>query len=144
MSVLDANGLGSSVEELKGAQKVRFAKVYSISNRLKGGCQGLTVSQSNFAAELLFIATLCFAKLSIILFLNLITRQRSHRLLGNALGAFIIVWSAIEFIAVGFTCEVPATWNFFDSKCYDRVGYQTLLENRFTDMCRQLFGTFLV
>lgn len=92
-------------------------------SRLNGGCQELTVLQSAFAAELLFIATLCFAKLSIILFLNLITRQRLHRLLGYSLGAFITVGSATELIAVAFTCETPATWDIFGSKCYNKVGY---------------------
>ncbi|KAL8898487.1 MAG: hypothetical protein Q9207_006670 [Kuettlingeria erythrocarpa] len=102
--VLDANGLGSALRGIDVEQRTRFAK-------------------SAFAANLLFIATLCFAKLSIILFLNLITRQPRHRLLGNSLGAFIILWSIVEFVAAAFTCKTPATWDIFGSRCFDRVTF---------------------
>jgi hypothetical protein len=77
-------------------------------------------AQSAFAANLLSIGTLCFAKLSIVLLFNHITRQRTHRLLSHGCAGFIVIWSAASILGASFLCEAPATWDLFE-KCYHPV-----------------------
>ncbi|MCJ1233180.1 hypothetical protein MMC14_001135 [Varicellaria rhodocarpa] len=104
VSVQDANGLGMHIGDLTDRQKELFAK-------------------SSYAADLLFIATLCFAKLSMIALFHLITRRKKCRLLSTSLGVFTTIWATISLITAAFACHVPFTWNIFGPHCYNKVHY---------------------
>ena len=81
----------------------------------------LTSLRASYAADLLFIVTLGFAKLSMtVLFRNLTEQGRSQRL-HRAAAMFIGVWMLVSFLAQVFSCSTPNVWDFLPEHCYNRV-----------------------
>ena len=70
---------------------------------------------------LLYIGTLCFAKLSNIILLHFISPENRHRKVGLALGVFIAFWSFLSLFVAVFQCRPPDVWKSVDGHCYNRV-----------------------
>lgn len=88
----------------------------------------LTLSHANilmkgyYASNFLYIASLCFAKLSLIIYLYNIVVQRVQRRVVLGIGIFIAVWSLGSLIAVAFQCGLPKPWEMMTLHCYNSVG----------------------
>ncbi len=92
--------------------------------------------QSGYAADLSYVANLCFSKLSVLFLLCSITPVARQRSLTLAVAAITVLWSlASEFVAA-FQCRLPSPWRFMGNKCIDRVRstlpYQPPSELEFT------------
>ena len=70
---------------------------------------------------ILYIATLCTAKSSIVVLLRSLTPSQQHKRLGLGLGTFIAVWGITSIFATAFQCAGPRFWYFLGNKCFDRV-----------------------
>lgn len=87
----------------------------------------LTVKRANalmkgyYASDFLYIASLCFAKLSLVTFFYSIVVQRAQRRAVQVLGIFIIVWTSASLITVGFQCGLPRPWEMMTLHCYNSV-----------------------
>lgn len=99
-----ANGLGKPKSALNEAQIQIFSK-------------------SGYAVGFLHLATLCFAKLSIIVLLRLLSPSKLHQRLGMWIGIFIATWGAVSEIASAFQCGLPDAWNSFGNTCYSRTSF---------------------
>ena len=65
--------------------------------------------QSQYAAQLLLIAGLCCAKLSIAAFTQNLTPKVFDRRMVTALELVILVGSSISFLTVAFQCHISRT-----------------------------------
>lgn len=77
--------------------------------------------QFDYASNLLFILNLCFAKLSVLQLLRLVTPVKLHLRLVLGAGAFVILWSIASELASAFQCKTPNTWKVIGNQCFDRV-----------------------
>jgi len=77
--------------------------------------------KSLYALLLLYIPTLCFAKLSIIALLVSITPDQTHYFIAYAIATTITLGSiAIEF-AAAFQCHLPRPWIVLGNQCFERA-----------------------
>jgi hypothetical protein len=75
-----------------------------------------------YASEFLYISSLCFSKLSLlVIFYTVVAVQRTNRLLVSAFGAFIVVWSLVSLLVVAFQCEFPRPWELMTLRCFNTV-----------------------
>lgn len=79
------------------------------------------ITQAEYAAGILFIAGLCFVKLSIVVFMIELTPILIFKRASYFLGILIIVWTVCSIFAVSFQCHLPRTWDFIHNSCFDRV-----------------------
>jgi hypothetical protein len=79
--------------------------------------------KAEYANKLLYIATLTFAKLSIISLLMILTASDLHRNLGISLTSIIALWGVISQLVAAFQCGSFESWRFIDPKhhCLDLV-----------------------
>jgi hypothetical protein len=79
-----------------------------------------------YAFDLLYVATLCFAKLSVlVLFYYVVVQQAqqqwAQRQLVLGFAIFISLWTVTSLLAVGFQCKLPKPWEIFTLNCFNRV-----------------------
>lgn len=81
--------------------------------------------QSEYANRLLYLATLTFAKLSIISLLMILTASDLHRRLGITITTFIVVWGVVGEFVAAFQCGAKEPWRFMGetSTCVGMVSY---------------------
>lgn len=80
-----------------------------------------TLMKAYYASDFLYISSLCFAKLSLIVYFGNIFFQRTHRRVVSAMGVLVGVWSAVSLGAVAFQCQLPKPWEVMTLRCYNRV-----------------------
>lgn len=87
-------------------------------------CSSLTSTKAEYANKLLYIATLVFAKLSIISLLMILTASDLHRNFGIGLTGIIAVWGFVSELVAAFQCGSMDPWRFIDAahRCLDLVG----------------------
>jgi hypothetical protein len=92
----------------------------------------LTIGRANdlmkgyYISDILYIISLCFAKLSLVAYFYGIVVQRAQRRIVLGLGLFICVWTTCSLAAVAFRCELPRPWEIFTLKCYNIVSEDSL------------------
>ncbi|KAF2188668.1 hypothetical protein K469DRAFT_565441 [Zopfia rhizophila CBS 207.26] len=129
VSIQTANGLGRHIDSLVESQIVAYKK-------------------SEYANKLLYIATLAFAKLSIISLLMILTASDLHRRVGIALAAFIAVWGFVSEFAAAFQCGTKRPWDSFgqESSCFDIPAFWrvTGVINMLTDIALIMFPVHVI
>lgn len=83
--------------------------------------------QYTYAASILFIVSMFFAKLSVILFLMAITPSKPIHRCCHVLSAIIAGWTVCGVFALAFQCQLPSPWMTDDNQCIDRYGLQLFL-----------------
>jgi hypothetical protein len=79
------------------------------------------IMKAYYASELLYISSLCFSKLSIlVLFYNVVV-LRTHRMFVMSFGVCIFVWSLASLAAVAFQCSFPRPWEMMTLRCFNTV-----------------------
>ncbi|GJP90373.1 hypothetical protein AnigIFM59636_002678 [Aspergillus niger] len=77
-----------------------------------------------YAAEMLYVASLTFSKLSSLAFMTFLM-QRTRKA-EWVLIAIISAWAVAAEFAVAFQCDLPQPWRWNQKRCFDRVRYYTL------------------
>jgi hypothetical protein len=79
--------------------------------------------QAEYANKLLFIATLAFAKLSIISLLMILTESDLHRRLATAQTVVIALWGIVSEFVAAFQCGIKEPLRFIgpESHCLNLV-----------------------
>ncbi|TVY16638.1 hypothetical protein LARI1_G003867, partial [Lachnellula arida] len=95
------NGLGQHIDTLLTQQIVSFQKVA-------------------YASNILWLASQCFSKLSVIFFIREISPVTFNA--NTTLGIIIstVTWCAISIIVLVFQCRVPQVWDFLGNTCINR------------------------
>ncbi|KAL2037448.1 hypothetical protein N7G274_009728 [Stereocaulon virgatum] len=76
--------------------------------------------KAQYAGQLLYILSLCFAKLSVPASLLTISPVKTHRQAIFILGTFVIAWTIISEFLLAFKCGIPQPWNYMTRACLDR------------------------
>ena len=75
-----------------------------------------------YASELLYISSLCFSKLSIVVLFYNIVVLRTHRMFALSFGVCIFMWSLASLAAVALQCNLPRPWEMMTLRCFNTVG----------------------
>ncbi|KAI1778519.1 hypothetical protein F4818DRAFT_438679 [Hypoxylon cercidicola] len=101
ISIGVANGLGRHLDTLSSDGIVAFQKSY-------------------YAANVLFVASQAFSKLSIIFFVRHISPIAFHRTLAWILTGATLVWAFSSILMLLFQCDTPRVWDAIANKCNDQ------------------------
>jgi hypothetical protein len=75
-----------------------------------------------YASEILYVAAIGFAKLSIlVLFYNVVVMQRIIRRIVMAFGILVAAWTIASVVAIAFQCELPRPWEIVSLQCSNAV-----------------------
>lgn len=129
VSIQIANGLGRDIASLMDVQLVAYQK-------------------SEYANKLLYIATLAFAKLSIISLLMILTASPMHRQMGVGLTGFIAIWGIVSELVAAFQCGPIEPWRFLgpENRCIDMITFWRGMAviNILTDLALVLFPVHVI
>ncbi len=79
------------------------------------------LSKAQYAATFLFIASVCFAKLSLVSFLRNLTPLPLDRKWGLIIGSLVVLWAITAALAFAFQCHLPQPWDYVNQACFNRV-----------------------
>ncbi|KAM3071210.1 hypothetical protein ACMFMG_008802 [Clarireedia jacksonii] len=82
-----------------------------------------TMLKAEYASSSLFIASLCFAKMSTVVFFHSLTPISSERRVSQSLGLIILLWTVSSIVATLFQCHVPTVWDTIHGICFNRVAF---------------------
>ena len=74
-----------------------------------------------YAGNILYTASLFFAKCSILISVRAITPVRRHRYAIDALSSLVAVWFISSEFALAFECDTPRPWDIVKSGCHNKV-----------------------
>ncbi|KAL9118548.1 MAG: hypothetical protein Q9187_004904 [Circinaria calcarea] len=102
--------------------------------------------QTGYAASLLYIATLCFSKISVALLLQTITPVQLHKQMTLAVGAVTVLWTVIAMFGLAFQCHLPYPWRFIDNACFNQTVFWNFVQafNMLIDVALVLLPLFIV
>lgn len=83
-----------------------------------------------YASQILYILSVCLAKLSIVAFFFQSTIGRAPRMLCGILGGVIISWGISTSFAIAFQCHLPQPWKVLNNACIDNVSIHHIPEVR--------------
>ena len=70
---------------------------------------------------MLFITSVCFAKLSLVAFLRNLTPLALNRTSGLIIGLVVILWAVTGTVTAAFQCDLPSPWDYVNQSCFNRV-----------------------
>lgn len=79
------------------------------------------VMKSQYAADMLSIASLASSKISYVMFVRSITVVALDRKIAFVFIVLLSIWGFVSVITVAFQCQPLPTWDYLAGKCYDRV-----------------------
>ena len=74
-----------------------------------------------YAADILVIASLFFAKVSITTFIKSLKPVPLYRQFCFGLEVVMILWALTAELVTAFRCRLPSPWNFLNGSCVSRV-----------------------
>ena len=77
--------------------------------------------QFGYASSLLYIISLYFSKLAVLVLIKAITPVKRDKRVVHILAAAISVWAIVALFATSFQCSLPETWNYVGGDCFNRV-----------------------
>ncbi|KAH3915379.1 hypothetical protein HBI56_165670 [Parastagonospora nodorum] len=129
VSIQTANGLGRNIAVLTDSQIIAYQK-------------------AEYANKLLYIATLVFAKLSIISLLMILTASDLHKNFGIGLTGFIVLWGFVSELVAAFLCGSIDPWRFIgpEHRCLNLPSFWLSMGvfNILTDLALILFPLHVV
>ncbi|KAI9695990.1 MAG: hypothetical protein M1820_008331 [Bogoriella megaspora] len=75
---------------------------------------------AQYAAQLLYVASLLFSRLAVLGLLDFILAHQKDKWKIHALGIFIVAWSAVAELVFAFECRLPHPWKYIDGHCFSR------------------------
>lgn len=98
-----------------------------------------------YASALLYVALLCFSKLSIVVLFYNVVVLRTHRIFVLSFGICIFMWSLASLAATAFQCNLPRPWEMMRLRCFNMVGTHELRQiATFTDLYSESSGSCIV
>lgn len=92
-------------------------------NCREGSSTHILREQSQYAAMLLYVASVCFSKLSLASFVGYLSPFSQDRLVAIGNHAAVGVWAVIGIFASAFQCH-PRPWSYLHDACFNRVCMQ--------------------
>ncbi|PYH89695.1 hypothetical protein BO71DRAFT_444393 [Aspergillus ellipticus CBS 707.79] len=82
--------------------------------------------KSNYAADMLYISSITFAKLSALAFMAFLL-QRTRNIEWGIIG-ITVIWAISAELAVAFQCNLPQPWDWIGGRCFDRKTWWNYFE----------------
>ena len=102
LSIATANGYGRHMKELADSQ---------LNSMMK----------SQYAANILFMISVCLSKLAMITFVRGLSVAALDRRFALGLEIFVAIWAVVGVFGMAFTCHVPHTWDYLNQQCFNTV-----------------------
>ncbi|RAH47969.1 uncharacterized protein BO95DRAFT_385144 [Aspergillus brunneoviolaceus CBS 621.78] len=117
---------------------------YGQEQRASSQHQQAVALKSIYAAELLYIPCITFAKLSSLAFMTFLM-QRTRKVEWGLI-AFITTWAMTCEVAVAFQCGLPQPWNWLTQTCFNRAAwwYYFGITNILTECALMVFPILVV
>ncbi|KAF2734353.1 hypothetical protein EJ04DRAFT_552763 [Polyplosphaeria fusca] len=111
-------GVGQSATILAPQSRI-FAKDRSIitANELVAGLQ------AQYAGDLLFVFSACFAKLSVCASFLALSVDETHRAVTYGIACIVLMWSLSSVFGLGFQCGTHGTWHQGEHKCINQLAF---------------------
>ncbi|TGO46529.1 hypothetical protein BOTNAR_0581g00040 [Botryotinia narcissicola] len=121
-----ANGFGKFVETLTDEQVEMILK-------------------AEYSANILYIASLFFAKMSIVMFIYDFTPIAAESIATKVLGIVISLWAITSILAVAFQCRSSKVWDSISGECFNQTAFwnYSAIVNIVTDASLILLITFI-
>ncbi|CAF9922660.1 MAG: hypothetical protein ALECFALPRED_002138 [Alectoria fallacina] len=102
--------------------------------------------KSEYAAGLLYILSLLFAKLAVLALVKTITPNRWDHRASYSLAALVFLWATTGEFAAAFMCHVPNAWDWPNGQCNDRHAFWNYLEitNILTDTALMVLSLIMI
>lgn len=114
------NGLGRNQDTLSNEELERYQKVNPPG--VKDILKRLTPRQYAYASQLVYVPTLCFAKLSTLFYLRALTPDSNYAILNRVTEICAILWALSAEASIVFQCDLPRPWAVLSiKKCFDIV-----------------------
>ncbi|RDL36097.1 Uncharacterized protein BP5553_06709 [Venustampulla echinocandica] len=98
------NGIGRHIETLSTKETLVFQKAF-------------------YAANLLWLASQCFSKLSVVMFIRAISPGTFNERATLAGIGITALWGFTSIITVAFQCHLPNSWETIQNTCFDRKAF---------------------
>ncbi|KAJ5529125.1 hypothetical protein N7527_002518 [Penicillium freii] len=85
------------------------------------------IIKAEYSATTLFIASICFSKLSLLVFIRNLTPASLDRRFALVLGIFIGLWTIVGIFTAIFQCNAPRIWDYLHGQCFDRSAWWNFL-----------------
>ncbi|KAJ5690309.1 hypothetical protein N7462_004701 [Penicillium macrosclerotiorum] len=83
--------------------------------------------KSQYAANILFISSMCCSKLALMMFIRNLTPASLDRRFALGLGIFIILWTITGIFSAAFQCQIPRSWDYMHGKCFNLPAWWNFL-----------------
>jgi hypothetical protein len=120
-------GIGKHVDSLSSRALDQAGTVSSLF--IETEVLELTMLQSIYAADILFIVAICLAKISSSELVARLTRKREHLVACRIASATIAVWGIGSLLSIGVGCHPKHPWSMVD-RCSNLVGLPALVLGR--------------
>ncbi|KAJ5714106.1 uncharacterized protein N7483_011287 [Penicillium malachiteum] len=85
-----------------------------------------TVMKYLYSSTMLYIASLCFSMLSLVIFIRSLTPSSKDHLFALLIEIVTGIWAVVSIFGYAFQCSVPNTWDFWNGKCFNIVSHLSL------------------
>ncbi len=118
ISLAASNGLGKRLNSLDPLQLSSLLKVSrdAFVDRLQADWP-----KAQYAATFLFLASVCFAKLSLVAYLRNLTPLALYRKVSLLIGLVVALWATTAILSAAFQCRLPRPWDYINNTCFSRV-----------------------
>ncbi|GAP90613.1 hypothetical protein SAMD00023353_4800750 [Rosellinia necatrix] len=82
--------------------------------------QVIIIQKAYYAADILYVVSLCFVKLSLLMFIRQIVIDSKQIWFILSLIGFQILLGVVSVFAVAFQCVTPYTWNTLSQQCFNQ------------------------
>ncbi|PGH20067.1 hypothetical protein AJ80_03717 [Polytolypa hystricis UAMH7299] len=82
-----------------------------------------SVLKGEYAADILLLAGICVAKLSLLAFISSITFVTAYTNAVRVLAIVVILWTISSVFVTAFQCHFPEPWNYIGNVCIDRSSF---------------------
>ncbi|KAF7952262.1 uncharacterized protein EAE97_001759 [Botrytis byssoidea] len=81
------------------------------------------ILKADFSASILYITSLFFAKMSIVMFIYDFTPIAAERIATKVLGSVISLWAVTSILAVVFQCRSSKVWDSISGECFNQTAF---------------------
>jgi len=107
-------GIGQAIAVLRGEHDGLGKKQNLVTN-----AQALDVQKAQYASDILYMASLCLAKISILLLLERLAVSRLHKRITLITAGVVGVWAIVGIVVLAAQCGSAVPWASSSPKCID-------------------------
>lgn len=74
-----------------------------------------------YVAAMVYVLSLCFAKLAVLALIRIITPFRRDRAITYGLALIVALWAFSGEFAAAFVCKLPRPWDYLEANCPGHV-----------------------